>query len=80
MKAKSETEEGRKRYGKREQSVEPAFGIIKSAIGFVDFHLRGITTVASERILITLAYTCRRLSRLQAAWPQPRALPQLTVS
>ena len=37
MKARLETEDGRKRYGKRKQSVEPIFGIIKSAIGFVPF-------------------------------------------
>lgn len=29
-------------YKKRKQSVEPVFGIIKSAIGFTQFHLRGI--------------------------------------
>ena len=67
MKAKLETEDGAKRYGKRKQSVEPLFGIIKSAIGFVHFHLRGLANVASEWTLITLAYNCRRLNRLQAA-------------
>ncbi|MDQ2804054.1 MAG: IS1182 family transposase, partial [Pseudomonadota bacterium] len=56
MKTKLETEDGRKRYGKRKQSVEPVFGIIKSAIGFVHFHLRGLANVASEWTLITLAY------------------------
>jgi transposase len=66
MKAKLETEDGRKRYGKRKQSVEPVFGIIKSAIGFACFHLRGLANVASEWTLITLAYNCRRLNRLQA--------------
>src|SRR6202789_1108502 len=67
MKAKLETQAARKRYGKRKQSVEPVFGIIKSAIGFVRFHLRGLANVASEWTLITLAYNCRRLHRLQAA-------------
>jgi len=67
MKARLETEDGRKRYGKRKQSVEPVFGIIKSAIGFIRFHLRGLANVASEWTLITLAYNCRRLNRLQAA-------------
>jgi hypothetical protein len=57
MKAKLETEDGRKRYAKRKQSVEPAFGIIKSAIGFARFHLRGLANVASEWTLVTLAYT-----------------------
>jgi transposase len=66
MKAKLESEDGRKRYGKRKQSVEPVFGIIKTAIGFIRFHLRGLANVASEWTLITLAYNCRRLRRLQA--------------
>jgi transposase len=67
MKAKLETEDGRKRYGKRKHSVEPVFGIIKSAIGFLRFHLRGIANVASEWTLITLAYNCRRANRLHLA-------------
>ena len=67
MKAKLETEDGRKRYGKRKQSVEPVFGIIKSAIGFVRFYLRGLANVASGWTLITLAYNCRRLNPLQGA-------------
>ncbi len=67
MKAKLETEDGRKRYGKRKQTVEPVFGIIKSALGFTRFHLRGLANVASEWTLITLAYNCRRLHRLQLA-------------
>lgn len=67
MKAKLETEDGRKRYGKRKQSVEPVFGIIKNAIGFIRFHLRGIAHVAGEWTLVTLAYNCRRLHRLQVA-------------
>jgi hypothetical protein len=66
-KAKLATEDGRKRYGKRKQSVEPVFGIIKSAIGFVRFHLRGLANAASEWTLITLAYNCRRLNRRRAA-------------
>lgn len=67
MKAKLETEDGHKRYSKRKHTVEPVFGIIKSAIGFVRFHLRGIANVASEWTLITLAHNRRRLNRLQAA-------------
>ena len=67
MKVKLQTEDGRKRYGKRKQTVEPVFGIIKSAIGFVRFHLRGLANAAAEWTLITLAYNCRRIHRLQAA-------------
>ena len=67
MKAKLESEDGKARYRKRKQTVEPVFGIIKSAMGFTRFHLRGLGNVASEWLLIALAYNCRRLHRLQPA-------------
>jgi hypothetical protein len=55
------------RYKKPKQTVEPVFGIIKSAIGFTRFHPRGIANVAAEWVLTALAYNCRRLHRLQPA-------------
>jgi hypothetical protein len=67
MKAKLETEDGKARYKKRKQTVEPVFGIITSAIGFTRFHLRGLGNVAAEWLLIALAYNCRRLHRLRPA-------------
>ncbi|HYS83598.1 MAG TPA: transposase, partial [Bradyrhizobium sp.] len=67
MKTKLETEDGKARYKKRKQTVEPVFGIIKSAIGFTRFHLRGIEKVAAEWLLVALAYNCRRLHRLRPA-------------
>ena len=67
MKAKLETEDGKSRYKQRKQTVEPVFGIIKAAIGFVRFHLRGLGNVANEWRLIALAYNCRRLARLRPA-------------
>jgi transposase len=67
MKAKLETEDGKELYKKRKQTVEPVFGIIKSAIGFPRFRLRGLQKVATEWTLIALAYNCRRIQRLQAA-------------
>ncbi len=67
MKAKLESEDGKARYKKRKQTVEPVFGIIKSAIGFTRFHLRGIEKVAAEWLLVALAYNCRRLHRLRPA-------------
>ena len=45
----------------------PVFGIIKSAMGFTHFHLRGAQKVAAEWLLVALAYNCRRLHRLQPA-------------
>jgi hypothetical protein len=70
MQAKLETDVAKTRYAKREQTVEPVFGIIKSVMGFRRFrrfHLRGLRNIASEWLLISLAYNCRRLHRLQAA-------------
>ena len=67
MKAKLESEDGKTRYKKRKQTVEPVFGIIKSAMGFTHFHLRGIHKVATEWLLTALAYNCRRLHRLRMA-------------
>lgn len=67
MQAKLETEDAKARYRLRKQTVEPVFGIIKSAMGFTRFHLRGIRNVASEWTLIALAYNSRRLHRLLAA-------------
>ena len=58
---------------KRKQTVEPVFGIIKSAIGFVRFHLRGLQNVATEWTLIALAYNCRRLT---ACRPPERNQPR----
>jgi len=67
MKAKLDTDIGKARYKKRKQTVEPVFGIIKSAMGFTRFHLRGLEKVASEWLLVALAYNCRRLHTLQPA-------------
>jgi len=67
MKAKLETDAGKTRYKKRKQTVEPVFGIIKSAIGFTRFHLRGIEQVAAEWLIVALAYNCRRLHNLRPA-------------
>ena len=67
MKAKLETDDAKTLCKKRKQTVEPVFGIIKSALGFLRFRLRGLQNVATEWTLIALAYNCRRITRLQAA-------------
>jgi transposase len=58
------TAEGRARYRLRQQTVEPVFGIIKEALGFRRFSLRGLAEVGLEWTLVTLAYNLRRLHRL----------------
>ena len=67
MLAKLETQDAKARYARRKQTVEPVFGIIKAALGFTRFHLRGLANVAAEWTLIALAYNCRRLHRLRQA-------------
>lgn len=67
MQQKLETPDAKARYARRKQTVEPVFGIIKSALGFTRFHLRGLAKVSAEWTLIALAYNCRRLHRLRLA-------------
>jgi hypothetical protein len=65
------TKAGRLRYRQRQQTIEPVFGIIKEALGFRRFSLRGLAKVRLEWTLVTLAYNLKRLftlhARLQAA-------------
>jgi hypothetical protein len=67
MTAKLESEDGKSCYRKRKQTVEPVFGIIKSAIGFTRVHLRSRANIATERRVVALAYNCRRLCRPRTA-------------
>ena len=46
------------------ETVEPVFGIIKSAMGFRQFRLRGMCKVAREWSRVTWACNFRRLARL----------------
>jgi hypothetical protein len=64
MRRRLRTATGRAAYKKRKETVEPVFGIIKSAMGFRQFLLRGKRKVALEWSLVTLAYNFRRLARL----------------
>jgi hypothetical protein len=50
------TPEGKELYALRKQTPEPVFGIIKSALGFRQFLLRGIDNVRGEWNLVTMAY------------------------
>jgi hypothetical protein len=58
------TKAGRQRYRQRQQTVEPVFGIIKQALGFRRFSLRGLAQVRLEWTLVTLAYNLKRLFNL----------------
>ena len=66
MKEALETKEGRAMHKLRKQTVEPAFGIVKSVLGFRNFRLRGLEKVKSEWSLVALAYTVTSLAKLRA--------------
>lgn len=61
------TKTGRARYKLRQQTVEPVFGIIKEAMGFRRFSMRGEAKVAIEWDLVSLAYNVKRLFHIGAA-------------
>ena len=58
---------GRALYKLRQQTVEPVFGMTKSAMGFRQFMLRGVSKVSTEWTLVCLAYNLRRLHTLNLA-------------
>jgi hypothetical protein len=66
MAEKLKTPEGKKRYRQRASTVEPVFGIVRAALGFRQFLLRGIRKVSGEWSLVYLADNLKRLHRLGA--------------
>jgi transposase len=67
MEHRLKTPEGKKRYALRKQIPEPVFGIIKSALGFRQFLLRGIDRVRGEWNLVTMAWNMKRMFVLAGA-------------
>ena len=67
MQEKMALPEHRAHYRLRKQTVEPVFGIVKQAMGFRQFLLRGLEKVEGEWALVTLAYNCRRVHNLRLA-------------
>ena len=61
------TPEGRKLYALRKQTPEPVFGIIKSALGFRQFSLRGLEKVRGQWSLVTMAWNLKRMFVLSPA-------------
>jgi len=66
MRHRLKTGSGKALYKLRQQTVEPVFGIIKAALGFRQFLLRGVKKVSLEWELVCLAYNVRRLHTLGA--------------
>ena len=67
MRDKMSKDENRAVYRLRKQTVEPVFGIIKHAMGYRQFLLRGICKVSGEWQLLALAYNCKRLHNMSIA-------------
>jgi transposase len=61
------TARGRALYALRKQTPEPVFGIIKSALGFRQFSLRGLEKVRGEWSLVTMAWNLKRMFVLNPA-------------
>ncbi len=66
MQHRMKTKQGKEFYAKRKSTVEPVFGIIKEAMGFRHFMLRGIEAVKGEWTLMCLAYNLKRLCVLNS--------------
>lgn len=66
MRDKVATPEGKRIYGRRAATMEPVFGVIKGALGFRQFLLRGIEKVKLEWGRVCLAYDFKHLWRLSA--------------
>ena len=64
MAYKLRTAIGKLIYGLRKSTVEPVIGIVKEALGFRQFSLRGLAAVAGEWGLVCLAYNLKRLHTL----------------
>jgi transposase len=73
MKHRLQTAVGKAKYKLRQQTVEPVFGIIKSIMGFRQFHLRGKEKVSLEWQLICTAYNLKRLHLMGAGWAMAQA-------
>jgi transposase len=67
MEHRLKTPAGRQLYALRKQIPEPVFGIIKSALGFRQFLLRGLDNVRGEWNLVTMAWNMKRMFVLAAA-------------
>ena len=74
------TVEGRAVYALRKSTVEPVFGIIKSVLGFRQFHLRGFDAASGEWTLVTIAWNLKRLFNLRSAAVRTAAAACLKTS
>jgi transposase len=67
MARKLRTKKGRETYSKRKSIVEPVFGQIKRARGFIQFSLRGIEKMRGEWAIVCLTHNLLKLFRARRA-------------
>ena len=67
MARKLRTKKGRETYSKRKSIVEPVFGQIKRARGFVQFSLRGLEKMRGEWAIVCLTHNLLKLFKAQYA-------------
>ena len=65
MARKLRTKKGRETYSKRRGIVEPVFGQIKGARGFVRFSMRGLAQMKGEWSLVGLTHNLLKLFSVQ---------------
>ncbi len=63
----------REAYKQRKQTVEPVFGIIKEAMGFRRFSMRGKHKAADECTVVTWAYNVKRLFHIGVSFAPNRS-------
>jgi len=80
MRDKLRGEQGKALYAKRNHTVEPVFGVIKEAMGFRGFSLRGKEKVSGEWTLVCLAYNLKRLHKLVSSAKPGPGKPQLSLA
>jgi transposase/peptidoglycan hydrolase-like protein with peptidoglycan-binding domain len=80
MRYRLKTPAGQRLYRLRKQTVEPVFGIIKQAMGFRRFSLRGLANVSTEWVLVCLSYNLKRLFNLKKQVDSPETSPSGTCS
>jgi len=61
------TPDGKRLYALRKHTPEPVFGVIKSALGFRQFSLRGLEKVRGEWSLVTMSWNLKRMFVLATA-------------
>ncbi len=69
MKHRLKTQEGKEKYAKRKGSSEPVFGVIKAAMGYRSFLLRGYQAIQGEWSLVCMAYNLKMLHRMVRITP-----------